>query len=287
MKFQWKKAAGKMAPDNPDNPVVATSYACKVYTLSETGPTRGANEDSILYSYPDGHFQTFFGMVADGMGGHQAGEVASSIACETAISYIQSHVEETNVPSMLEACIDAAQSAILTAAEQNSMYKGMGTTATMIFIRNAEMYFAHVGDSRLYQFRHGKLLQCTADHTLVNEMVKEGKITPEEALNHEMKHVLTQALGSVKKVHPELAPTGQVVEPGDVFFLCSDGIYDVLQPEEIGRLLNLGSSELAMECIKALCMQRVASDNFTAMLVEITSEQRLQVPVTKELNIML
>lgn len=287
MKFQWKKATGKMVPDHPDNPVMPTPYACKVHTVSETGPTRQANEDSVFYSYPDGHFQTFFGIVADGMGGHQAGEVASSIACETAIAFIQNHVEETGVPSTLEACIQAAQTAILAAAEQNSMYKGMGTTATMIFIRNAEMYFAHVGDSRLYQFRHGKLTQCTSDHTLVNEMLKERKITQEEALNHEMKHVLTQALGTVREVRPELATTGQAVEPGDVFFLCSDGIYDVLQPEEIERLLNMGSSELALECIKALCMQRVASDNFTAMLVEITNEQRLQVPVTKELNIML
>ena len=286
MKFLWKKNSSKASSEVPPNSIVSTSYSCKVYTVSETGPTRSSNEDSILHAYPDGNFQTFFGMVADGMGGHQAGEIASNIACETAREYIQSHSAEKNITSMLEGCIHAAQSAIVSAAEQNSMYNGMGTTATMIFIREGNMYFAHIGDSRLYHFRDNKLVQYTSDNTLVNEMVKEGKITEAEAVNHDMKHVLTQALGSVKEIHPELAFTGVVIEPGDIFFLCSDGIYDVLQPPEIELLLKMGSSELAMDCIKALCMQRKASDNFSAILVEITSEQQLRVPITKELNVM-
>jgi protein phosphatase len=287
MKFQWKKNTNKTLPESPDNSAASTSYACKVYTLSETGPTRNLNEDSIFYSYPDGHFQTFFGMVADGMGGHQAGEVASHIACEAASDYMKNHADETNITSLLRGCILAAQSAIIEAAEQNSSYKGMGTTATMIFIRERNLYFAHIGDSRLYHFKNSKLEQCTSDNTLVNEMVKEGKITAEEALNHDMKHVLTQALGTVKEIHPELAATGLAIEPGEIFFLCSDGIYDVLLPDEIERLLNMGSPGLAMDCIKALCTQRKASDNFSAILVEITSEKHLRAPVTKELNIML
>lgn len=287
MKFLWRKNTAKTLSDEQDNPAVAPSYACKVYTISETGPTRSSNEDSIFYAYPNGHFQTFFGMVADGMGGHQAGEVASSMACETAREYIQVHAEEANIASMLKDCMQASQSAIIQAAEQNNMYHGMGTTATMVFIREGSMYFAHIGDSRLYHFRNNKLVQCTSDNTLVNEMVKEGKISEAEATNHDMKHVLTQALGSVKEIYPEVSLNGIAIEAGDIFFVCSDGIYDVLQATEIESLLKMGSSALAMECIKALCMERKASDNFSAMLVEITNEQQVRVPVTKELNIMI
>ncbi|MBC7827981.1 MAG: serine/threonine-protein phosphatase [Chitinophagaceae bacterium] len=286
MKFLWKKNNGKAPSDALDNSPPVISYACKVYAISETGPTRSSNEDSILYAYPKGHFRTFFGMVADGMGGHQAGEVASNLACETAREYIHAHSEEANIPAILEGCIRAAQVAIVQAAEQNSLHKGMGTTATMVFIRDGFMYFGHIGDSRLYHFKNNKLVQCTSDNTLVNEMVKEGKITEAEAVHHEMKHVLTQALGTVKEINPELAFTGLGIETGDIFFLCSDGIYDVLQPVEIESLLTMGSSPFAIECIKALCMQRKASDNFSAMLVEITTEQQSMVPITKELNVM-
>lgn len=287
MKLPWKKDVAKTVTYNPMNGATAIPYTCSVYAVSQTGPTRNLNEDSILYFYPDGHLQTFFGMVADGMGGHQAGEVASSIACETANEYIRGHFNETDVASMLAGCIHAAHTAILQASERNSQYRGMGTTATMLFIRDGKMYFAHIGDSRLYHLKNNKFMQCTSDNTLVNEMVKEGKITAEEAVTHDMKHVLTQALGTVKEIHPELASVGLTIEQGDIFFLCSDGVYDVLQPWEIERLLNMGSSELALDCVNALCMQRRASDNFSAILVEITSGQESRVPVTKELNIML
>lgn len=287
MKFLWKKNSRKASVNGIDNPEEIADYACKVYAISETGPTRSSNEDSILYNYPDGHFRNLFGIVADGMGGHQAGEVASKIACETALQYLQVNMAQTNISKMIEGCIHAAQSAILEAADQNSTYAGMGTTATIIFIREGSMFFGHIGDSRLYHFRNNNLVQITSDNTLVNEMVKEGKITSAEATNHDMKHVLTQALGSVKQIDPELASHGIAIQPGDVFFLCSDGIYDALQPAEIESLLKMSSSELAIECIKALCMQRNASDNFSAMLIEITTEQQLRVPVTKELNIMI
>lgn len=287
MRFLWKKNTGNASSNGRKYATAATTYACKAFAISETGPTRSSNEDSIYYTYPEGHLRTFFGLVADGMGGHQAGEVASKIACETAQQYIQLHLAETDTIMLLEKCIHAAQTAILDAAERNSAYSGMGTTATMIYIREGTMFFAHIGDSRLYHFRNNKLIQITSDNTLVNEMVKDGKISESEALNHDMKHVLTQALGSVKEIHPQLASEGFTVQPGDIFFLCSDGIYDVLQPAEIESLLKMNSFELAIESIKALCTQRNASDNFSGILVEITTDQQVKIPVTKELNIMI
>jgi protein phosphatase len=287
MRFLWKKNSNNAPANGKEYAVAVPSYACNVFAISETGPTRNSNEDSIYYTYPEAHPRTFFGIVADGMGGHEAGEVASRIACETTQQYVRRHFAEKNTSMMLEGCIQSAQAAILEAAEENSSYSGMGTTATMIYIRDGNMFFAHIGDSRLYHFRDNKLVQVTTDNTLVNEMVKEGKITEAEAITHDMKHVLTQALGSVREIHPEVPSNVFTIQQGDVFFLCSDGIYDVLQPAEIESLLRMNAPELAIEIIKALCTQRNASDNFSAILVEITTDQQLRIPVTKELNTMI
>jgi protein phosphatase len=285
MKFLWKK-------NNTKNSVHAVegngelTYSCKVYSLSETGPTRTSNEDSILSFYPDRDQHTFFGMVADGMGGHQAGEIASGIACATASEYIPKHYNDANIKSMLGHLMQQAHTNILHAATENENYAGMGTTATMLFIRDQNIYFAHIGDSRLYYLHKQELVQCTSDNTLVHQMVQEGKITAEEATHHQMKHVLTQALGSVKEIDPELGSTGIPITNGDKFFMCSDGVYDVLQQQELASLLTLSSS-LAIECIKALCMQRKASDNFSALLVEVIQGKQTDESVTKEQNIMI
>jgi protein phosphatase len=287
MRFVWKKNSNNTSPNGREDAAAVLSYACNVFAISETGPTRSSNEDSIYYTYPEAHPRSFFGIVADGMGGHEAGEVASRIACETTQQYIRLHGAEKNASLMLKGCIHAAQAAILEAAQENSSYSGMGTTATMIYIRDGNMFFAHVGDSRLYHFRDNKLVQVTTDNTLVNEMVKDGKISEAEAATHEMKHVLTQALGSVGEIHPEVASNVFPIQAGDLFFLCSDGIYDVLQPSEIESLLKMNSPGLAIEIIKALCTQRNASDNFSAILLEIATDQQLRIPVTKELNIMI
>ena len=287
MKFLWKRNTVHVHTNGNEYASTQASYACNAYAISETGPTRNSNEDSIYHTYPDGDARNFFGIVADGMGGHEAGEIASRIACDTTQPFIRNHPTERNIPVLLKECIHAAQAAILEAAEGNPSYTGMGTTATMIYIRDGNMFFVHIGDSRLYHFRDNKMTQVTTDNTLVNEMVKERKITEAEALTHDMKHVLTQALGSVREILPEVASEGVNIQPGDIFFLCSDGIYDVLQPGEIESLLKMNSPALTMECIKSLCTQRNASDNFSAILVEVTTEQQLRIPVTKELNTML
>lgn len=287
MKFPWKKNNQRSVFQHQQNGSVASHYSCKVHSVSETGPTRTSNEDSIRWFYPEEDLQTLFGMVADGMGGHQAGEIASRLACDAAEEYIRTQRGYMNIPLMLDGCMQAAQIAIVNAAEENSGYTGMGTTATMIFIRDGYMHYAHIGDSRLYHFRNQRLIQCSSDNTLVNEMVSEGKITPEEATTHEMKHVLTQALGTVKEIRPELSFDGVAIEAGDIFFICSDGIYDVLQPLEIEKLLIMNCPELAVECMTALCTSRKASDNFSIILAEITNLQQVRVPVTKELNSMI
>jgi protein phosphatase len=157
----------------------------------------------------------------------------------------------------------------------------------VVFISGNTLSFAHVGDSRLYCFSNNELLQCSTDQTLVTQMIREGKVKPEEAGNHNMKHVLLQALGTADRVDPQIG--GPLpVHPGDYFFLCSDGIYDMLSDMELASLFSMRRPALVMECIKALCYERVARDNFSALLIEISGRQEVSSnSVTKEQNIML
>jgi serine/threonine protein phosphatase PrpC len=261
-------------------------FSCRVYGLSETGPTRSSNEDCIFSFYPDRHHETFFAMVADGMGGHNAGEIASSIACATARNYIQINFSAADSRDMLEQLVHVTNANIREAAAANEEYSGMGTTATMLFIQNRKMCFAHVGDSRLYHMDNKKLVQLSKDHTLVQQMVDEGTITTEQASVHKMKNVLLQALGTLDHVDPETGVHEKLLTEGDVFFLCSDGVYDVLKFDELESILQL-PAKLAIECIKALCMQRKASDNFSALIVTVSAEKSHADPVTREQNIML
>lgn len=262
-----------------------SGYSCKAFTISETGPTRSGNEDSIITVNPTGDAQTLFAMVADGMGGHNAGEVASSMACEVAGNFIRKQYQLADSRSMLEILVQQMHRGIRDAAAADNRLSGMGTTAVMLFIKEQQLHFAHVGDSRLYQYRNKELVQLTHDHTLVNQMVAEGKITAAEAQHHDMKNVLLQALGTVAQVTPELSEAVSI-QQGDRFFLCSDGIYDALTPADIGQLLAIQQPQLIMECINALCYQRHARDNFSAILVEVTApDQVSDNPPTREQNI--
>lgn len=255
----------------------------QVHSLSETGPSRTSNEDNLISFFPVADQSVVFAMVADGMGGHNAGEVASGIACQTAKQFIQSGYTKTKTNKLPGECVQAMQTAIRNAATSNQSYEGMGTTATMLLIEKQYLHIAHVGDSRLYHLRQDGLKQLTVDHTLVNHMLAERKITSTEATDHSMKHVLVQALGIDMEIIPQCDQ--HVIQPGDRLFICSDGIYDVLQPEELESLLKISSPAFVMECIKAICMQRKASDNFSAIFVTTTHEPPASAGITREQNI--
>ncbi len=282
MRFPWQKKISR-----PSLNGAATAISCSMYGLSETGPSRSSNEDSILYFCPGKNQDAWFAMVADGMGGHNAGEVASRIACESAKEYVERQYNRQEAKTMLKALVETMHHNIRTTAANNPAYNGMGTTSTVVFISGNTLSFAHVGDSRLYCFSNNELLQCSTDQTLVTQMIREGKVKPEEAGNHNMKHVLLQALGTADRVDPQIG--GPLpVHPGDYFFLCSDGIYDMLSDMELASLFSMRRPALVMECIKALCYERVARDNFSALLIEISGRQEVSSnSVTKEQNIML
>ncbi|MBX3239516.1 MAG: serine/threonine-protein phosphatase [Chitinophagaceae bacterium] len=263
------------------------TYGYKVYSFSETGPSRQNNEDAVIHFQPgDYSSHTLFAMVADGMGGHNAGEVASNLACTTARSVIEKEFTNNNAVGMLEQMFTRMHTAIREAADGDLLLQGMGTTATAIFIKHNHLHFGHVGDSRLYRFSGGELRQLTTDQTLMNKMIKEGKLKPGDPSAGEIKHILLQALGTVATLHPEISKQ-YFVQKEDYYLLCSDGLYDVLSDREIASLLSMYHPELALECIKGLCYRRMGSDNFSVILVEITDRQVKTDFVTKEQNVML
>ncbi len=281
--FIWKKKNNRT---NHTATSEEEQYKYRVYELSETGPSRSNNEDAIVHFQPDGlNGETLFAMVADGMGGHNAGEVASGIATDTARHYVQNHAAK-DAPGMLKGMFAEIHRSILASAAANPEQEGMGTTGTAVFIRKNKLFYGHVGDSRLYRYAEGTLMQLTTDQTLVSQLIREGKLQPGETATGDMKHLLLQALGTAADIQPELSKS-IFIRKDDCFLLCSDGIYDVLSDEEIKALLSMQQPSFAMECIKSLCYARRGNDNFSVILITVTDKKNLPDLVTKEQNIML
>lgn len=187
---------------------------------SDVGRVREGNEDSLLVQDP-------LYAIADGMGGHVAGDVASQTAIETITRNAEGAVE----PSALEDLIKQANVAIWEKAQEEPTLRGMGTTCTLISVDGSRIHIGHVGDSRAYMLRDGKLSQLTEDHTLVGRMVKEGRLQPEEAERHPQRNIITRTLG----VDPEVQVDTMSLEmvEGDRVLICSDGLNSMLDAAEI------------------------------------------------------
>jgi len=198
----------------------------RVAVRSDTGRVRDLNEDSYLTQEP-------LFVIADGMGGHLAGDVAS----QTAIEIITANRGDASSDlDSLERLVLKANEAIWGKAQADPSMHGMGTTLTLVFLDGSKGHLAHVGDSRAYLFRDGKLEQVTEDHTLVERMVKEGRLPREEAARHPQRNIITRALGmdaDVKVDTFELA-----LRAGDRILLCSDGLNSMLSDEEVEEVLN-------------------------------------------------
>ncbi|MBO6178055.1 MAG: Stp1/IreP family PP2C-type Ser/Thr phosphatase [Selenomonadaceae bacterium] len=226
----------------------------RVFQSTDAGSVRSTNEDALFVSK-----DTL--LVADGMGGHAAGEVASSLLTETVKRYLndKDFIDEL----VLKDAILLANEAILHKANEKPEYYGMGTTATLAYTNNNILYYAHVGDSRLYVFRNGELNQITEDHSYVANLVKEGVITEEEALHHPKKNYILRAVGIEKKLEVD---TGKfALSKGDKLLLTTDGITNVLDKENIIKILSNDDIDPADMMIK-LALKMIARDNITAVV---------------------
>jgi serine/threonine protein phosphatase PrpC len=226
---------------------------------TEVGNVRQQNQDSC--GYAGGLF-----VVADGMGGAQAGEIASAIAVQKLMSLAD--VNE-GYPGVLADAIGEANAAVFNMASADDNYRGMGTTIALIKVIKGMVYFAHIGDSRIYLKRDSQLTALTVDHSVAAELLRNGGITEEEALHHPQRHFLTRALGTDAVVQPEI---GEIAaQPGDLFLLCTDGLSGVVGNDTVNRILeeNKDVQSMATELVKAAC-EAGGPDNISVILVRIT-----------------
>lgn len=233
----------------------------KVYEATDIGLVRSRNEDSML-SLSVGTY-----MVADGMGGHAAGEVASHIFIETARSLLAGqNISYSEL--LLRNVVLQANTAILEQVAEHPEYSGMGTTATLFHREGREGIWAHVGDSRLYLLRDGELQQVTRDHSLVSDLVENGTITREEAKNHPRKNVLMRAVGVDEEL---VVDTGSfALQQGDRILLCSDGLTNMVDNKEIQCLLQQEEDPAA--ALVAAALAAGGLDNVTAVVVEYNED---------------
>lgn len=231
---------------------------------SDVGRVRDGNEDSYLVQEP-------FFAVADGMGGHLAGDVASRMAIQT-ITEHSSGGTDTG-PDDLARAMKNANSAIHDKASSDPSLHGMGTTCTLLLVGDSDIHIAHVGDSRAYLLRDGNLAQLTEDHTLVGRMVKEGRLKPEEAENHPQRSIITRALGVDENVEVDLINVS--VEEGDKVLLCSDGLTSMIDVDSIrAALTNNDDPQTAVDTLIDLANEAGGEDNITAVLLVFDGGER-------------
>ena len=225
---------------------------------TDVGRTRQVNEDSYLVQDP-------LFVVADGMGGHVAGDVASRTVVEKLTEETRG---DTPTPESLAPLVRAANAEVFNKARSDSTLQGMGTTCTILLLEGTDAHLAHVGDSRAYLFRDQSLRQITEDHTLVQRMVQEGRLSQEEAHKHPQRNIITRVLG----VDPDVSVDTFSVEakPGDRFLLCSDGLSSMLEDAEIEAVLRSESEpQAAAELLVARANEAGGEDNITVVIVAV------------------
>lgn len=209
-----------------------------ICACSDVGKVREINQDGYFY-FDDEKLPIF--IVADGMGGHKAGEIASNLAISTIEDYYEDNKEkiiakEMFVPKFINESISLANEKILKESQNDESLRGMGTTVTLAIRFEKELYIGHVGDSRAYLLRENKLTQLTHDHSLVGELLRTGSITKEEAFNHPKKNIITRALGTDDSINVDVVTKELMIK--DIVILCTDGLTNMVSEERIVDIIT-------------------------------------------------
>lgn len=247
---------------------------------SDVGRKRSANEDSF---FVDPELNLF--VVADGMGGHAAGEVASKIAVDSIQEFVRftNNDKEITWPyeydeslslagNRIKTAIQSAHAKVLEATAQKKEFQGMATTVVSILMADGKALIAHVGDSRAYLVRDEKLIQLTSDHSWVNEQLRTGAITSQQARSHPYRNIVTRALGGPNPV--EVDVTEEEMQDGDTILLCSDGLNTMISDDDILDIVSRNGKDLDKACEELISAanQNGGEDNITAVLVQFHSE---------------
>ena len=231
----------------------------KAYYRSHVGLVREQNEDTVLVDDRQGLF-----ILADGMGGHQAGEVASLLAAATLRDTLAG--QEPSAENM-QLGFRAANSTVYRRSLEESGLNGMGTTMTALWDHGDHILLGHVGDSRAYLFRDGRLRQISEDHSYVGDLLRAGVITEEEAFHHPRRNVITRAVGTDETVRTDVAEI--LKTPGEKWLLCSDGLTDLVRDAEIAETLGSMAGEAAVDRLIDLALLNGGKDNVSVLLLEV------------------
>lgn len=274
---------GANTPD-PSGPLVpvatgpnGTGYKLVSKGHTDVGRKRDHNEDSYLIDEEIGLF-----VVCDGMGGHAGGGTASRIAVETIDKTLRGHRDsaqnpfsrltslgESPVPDALRDAVEQACLAIFRAAQDDTRLQGMGTTTSALVIHGQNAFVGHVGDSRVYLVRGDLIQQISEDHSLVNEQIKAGMITADEARNSRFKNIITRSVGFEEEVAVDVM--GLVVEPGDTFIICCDGLSNLVDDRTIRDTVRSMGLEQVPERLVELANEAGGDDNITVVAVRVTA----------------
>lgn len=232
-----------------------------------TGMERKRNEDAIYVSDGSDCLESLY-IVADGIGGHAGGDAASNGAIEAFLEYVEHHCAATGT-ELLDVLIGALQyanSCVYSRSRLDKELAGMGTTFLAASIKEDTLYGVHIGDSRLYLFRNGKLVQLSKDHSYVMEMMRQGKLTAEEARIHPKRNIITKALGLQEAAEPDTII--EKLQPGDCLLLCTDGLTTMLEDREIEAVLSQNKETSALvDQLVDMANANGGYDNISVILV--------------------
>ena len=227
-----------------------------VYALTDVGRVRASNQDAIIEG------ERLFG-VADGMGGHKGGETASAGARDGLVELLAGKAPALD--SLREA-VTEVNSRLFRQQQGDERLSGMGTTLTVLWFSEHYVYIGHVGDSRAYLLRDGKLRQMTSDHSLVAELVRSGVLTPEQAEGHPMRNVITRAVGTEETVEVDLLVEER--QAGDLWLVCSDGLYGMVSDSAMEAILTVNTPKTASKLLVDAALAAGGHDNVTVVLLQ-------------------
>lgn len=242
----------------------------KHLSVSRTGLRRDLNEDAVAVYETD---KGLLIILCDGLGGNRGGEVASTLSVEAVFENFETG-RQSDVLDRLKESVVAANNLLLDKSASMSDLKGMATTIEVLFINNTHAYWAHVGDSRIYFIKNGKMKQVTKDHSLVQKLVDDGFLTLKEAENHPNKNIIMRAIGDNFEIEIDLSKMKLNPLEKSMFFVCSDGVTAVLRDNEIENILNVYTPAEASERFIKLIEERGAPDNYTFVIAENRTDDR-------------
>lgn len=242
----------------------------RAVAATDVGSVRTNNEDHLVFFRPfDANIRNTHGclaLVADGMGGHSSGEVASKMAAEIIARNYYDH--KGNILDSLKEAFIKANKAIFQHASRRPSRKGMGTTCTAVVLIDRQIYLGHVGDSRAYLLKNRQLIQLSKDHTYIQHLFDTGKITKEEMLSHPERNVITKAMGTSAKLQADYLQHKFLFEDNDKLVICSDGLYEYVNKQELAHIVSTQSLNDATKKLIHLAKQRGGHDNISVLIVE-------------------